>query len=81
MNALAQSQYCIQQANALNLAISSAVSKVTGAAALGVTGYLLSEIKKKKQIKKQLVEEKLEKLKIQKLKSKKTRKARKVRKS
>ena len=46
MNALSQSQYCTQQSNALNSAISTAVAKVTGAASVGVTSYLLSKDKK-----------------------------------
>jgi hypothetical protein len=91
MNALAQSQYCTQQSNALNSAISSAVLKVTGAAGLGVTGYLLSEDKKEenqettggrkaKKSRKARKSKKSKKAKKAK-KVKKTRKARKVRKA
>jgi len=96
MNALAQSQYCTQQSNALNSAISTAVLKVTGAAGLGVTGYLLSEDKKEetnqvtnqettggRKAKKSRKARKAKKSKKSKKakKVKKTRKARKVRKA
>ena len=50
LNSLSQSQYCTNQSNALNNAITASVAKVTGAAGLGIGSYLLSENKKVAEI-------------------------------
>lgn len=91
MNALTQSQFCTTQSNTLSSAITTAVVKVTGAASLGVTGYLLDEKKKEeptggrkaKKSRKARKSKKARKAKKSKKakKVKKTRKARKVRKA
>jgi hypothetical protein len=78
MNALTQSQFCTTQSNTLSSAITTAVVKVTGAASLGVTGYLLDEKKKEIEDNK---EPKGGRRVRKARKSRKTKKSRKVKKS
>lgn len=80
LNALAKSQYCTTQSNALNSAITTAVAQVTGAAGVGVTSYLLAKDEENKETKGGRRVRKARKSRKSR-KTKKSKKSRKVKKS